>query len=373
MAAVFKKTLPDDDPLDAMEREAAAAEALRVRKAQQLVDDLTKQRDALSGKSALPAEQVMSNQYENDKAYKLGMVAMLNPNQGVQQLGGTMFKNALAQRTPQVTEHGIANPLTGEWSYSPEYQRQKLDAQITAARQHAADTEDKGIDRTAARREGYAFKKWMAANKPQQPDRTLVIVQNPDGSLSYKPRGEAAGMAAPPTTASTGGNASEGERKAATLLSRLDFSRTQLDQAVKDEPAAEVSTVTNKGLQQVPYVGEDLANIKQSPARQRVEAAQLDILDAALTLGTGAAYTREQLKGYARSYFAQPGDDPTTRADKKARLANVIKAAEIAAGRAGPNAPHRAPGQQAPAAAAPGTDPNDPLGASRMFPDFRPQ
>jgi len=134
------------------------------------------------------------------------------------------------------------------------------------------------------------------------------------------------------------GTTTEGERKAATLLQRLEFSQQQLQRAVAETPSAAKPTVTTRALQKVPLVGEDAANAVMSPARQRVEAAQLDLLDAALTLGTGAAYTREQLQGYSRSYFAQPGDDARTVADKRARLDNVISAARIAAGRAAPKA-----------------------------------
>lgn len=51
-------------------------------------------------------------------------------------------------------------------------------------------------------------------------------------------------------------------------------------------------------------------NYFKSTGRQNVEAAQLDALDAALTLNTGAAYTKEQLRGLAKSYFPQPGNTP---------------------------------------------------------------
>jgi hypothetical protein len=76
-----------------------------------------------------------------------------------------------------------------------------------------------------------------------------------------------------------------------------------------------------------------LANTFTSETRQRVESAQLDMLDAALTLGTGAAYTKEQLEGYRKSYFPAIGDGPAQIKDKKARLENVISAAKIAAGK----------------------------------------
>jgi hypothetical protein len=128
------------------------------------------------------------------------------------------------------------------------------------------------------------------------------------------------------------GEPTEGERKAATLLSRLRFSQNQLQTAVQGNPSAALPTATAEVTRRV--LGDTAAGAVTPQERQRVEAAQLDILDAALTLGTGAAYTREQLEGYRRSYFPVLTDDAKTIEDKKARLANLIKAAEIAAGKA---------------------------------------
>lgn len=132
----------------------------------------------------------------------------------------------------------------------------------------------------------------------------------------------------------TGKPPTEGERKAATLLQRLDFSLNQLQTAVKESPSAVSPKVATETLRRLPLIGEVAANAATPAERQRVESAQLDILDAALTLGTGAAYTREQLEGYRRAYFPQIGDAPAAIRDKAARLDNVINAARIAAGRA---------------------------------------
>lgn len=130
------------------------------------------------------------------------------------------------------------------------------------------------------------------------------------------------------------GNPSEGERKAATLLSRMQSSQNQLKNALEGNADAAKPGVIAKGLSNF---GLDMLANKATPeARQQVEAAQLDILDSALTLGTGAAYTREQLEGYRKSYFPQIGDSPKTIADKEARLTNVIDAAKVASGRATP-------------------------------------
>ena len=142
-----------------------------------------------------------------------------------------------------------------------------------------------------------------------------------------------------PFTGKTAGATTEGERKAATLLQRLQFSQSQLTQALSDDPDAAKPGVFASA---VAKLSTPLANTLTPEARQRVESAQLDMLDAALTLGTGAAYTREQLEGYRSAYFPSIGDGPNQVKDKKARLENVISAAQIAAGKAGklvPNAP----------------------------------
>jgi hypothetical protein len=151
------------------------------------------------------------------------------------------------------------------------------------------------------------------------------VFTTPQDALSRAQRGSTV------TVASTSAPTTEGERKAATLLGRLRFSQDQLKIATTESPdAASPSALGSIAGSLNPVLG----TLATPEARQRVEAAQLDILDAALTLGTGAAYTKEQLEGYRKSYFPQYGDKQKTIEDKKARLDNVIKQAEIAAGRA---------------------------------------
>jgi len=114
------------------------------------------------------------------------------------------------------------------------------------------------------------------------------------------------------------------------LLQRLQFSQNQLSQALTDDPKAAGPQAFALAVGKLSTTAGNLLN---SQERQRVEAAQLDILDSALTLGTGAAYTREQLEGYRQAYFPAYGDEPKTILDKQARLQNVIDAAKIAAGK----------------------------------------
>lgn len=130
--------------------------------------------------------------------------------------------------------------------------------------------------------------------------------------------------------------ATESERTAGYLTTRLKNSLNQLQAAVGETPTA---ASPNFRAELVKYVTKSdyLKNLVNPEARQRVEAAELDILDAALTLATGAAYTREQLENTRSTYFPALGDKPATVRDKAVRLDQLLKdAAMTKAGRAAP-------------------------------------
>lgn len=130
---------------------------------------------------------------------------------------------------------------------------------------------------------------------------------------------------------SAGGKVSEGERKTAFLATRLAGSLKQLNAVPADEQRPGWFQEAVRGV-----APEAIANSLTGSDRQRVEAAQADILDAALTLGTGAAYTKEQLTGYRKSYFPQLGDGDAVIADKTKRLSTLLQSARIGAGGAAP-------------------------------------
>jgi hypothetical protein len=142
----------------------------------------------------------------------------------------------------------------------------------------------------------------------------------------------------------------EGERKASTLLQRLQFSEQQVKDVLKKYPEATKPEYLPTFVEGFSETG---ANLLKSEPRQQIETAQMDLLDAALTLGTGASYTKEQLKGYRESYFPQIGDSPNTIKDKEARLSNIIEAAKIAAGRGAKLVPEVKAGNKPPTGAPP--------------------
>jgi hypothetical protein len=176
---------------------------------------------------------------------------------------------------------------------------------------------------------GPAIPKYVAPKAPSTgPAAPAGYRYKPDGSLEAIPGGPA------DQKTKGGANITEGERKAGALLTRLRGSQAQLADVTKTNPDAASPNFLGQALSSIGL--ESAGNIVTSADRQRVNAAQLDLLDAALTLGTGAAYTKEQLEGYRKSYFPQIGDSPATIRDKEERLKNVISSAEVAAGRAEP-------------------------------------
>ena len=140
----------------------------------------------------------------------------------------------------------------------------------------------------------------------------------------------------------------EGERTAGFLSERLNNSLNQLKTVTGEKPSAASPNIKAEAVKF--FTRSDyLKNLTNPEARQQVEAAQYDILDSALTLGTGAAYTREQLESYRQSYFPQLGDKPKTVEDKAKRLEGLLEAAYKKAGRAAPKEAQPQPSMTMPA------------------------
>jgi hypothetical protein len=125
----------------------------------------------------------------------------------------------------------------------------------------------------------------------------------------------------------------EGERKAGFMSSILDKNILQMQNALGVDPKAVKPNVPASIVEAI--TGPNLLSRSMKPAqRQIVEDSQLDVLDAALTLRTGAAYTREQLNAMRDTYFPILTDKPPAIAAKKQRLETLLDSAYIAAGRA---------------------------------------
>jgi len=125
------------------------------------------------------------------------------------------------------------------------------------------------------------------------------------------------------------------ERKAGFMSNILDRNLLQMQTALGIDPTAVKPNVPASIVEAI--TGPNLLSRNIKPAqRQIVEDSQLDVLDAALTLRTGAAYTREQLNAMRETYFPVLGDKPPAVQAKKQRLESLLEGAYIAAGRAVP-------------------------------------
>ena len=127
----------------------------------------------------------------------------------------------------------------------------------------------------------------------------------------------------------------ESERGAGFLAARLQNSLSQYQNVVGGNPKAALPNLTAevvKGVTRSDY----LKNLVNPEDRQRVEAAQFDMISAALTLSTGAAYTKEEIENQRMALFPQLGDKPETIRDKAVRLNSLLGQARIKAGRAAP-------------------------------------
>lgn len=160
---------------------------------------------------------------------------------------------------------------------------------------------------------------WQRKDRERK-DAEWKASHNPDGS--EKPKDLATGK---PT---------EAQAKIATLLTRIAG-------GFKDIQGV---TATDKEAQEPGYIeslrgGLDPGGVLGTPVRaiagadrRIVHDSQRDVLDALLTMGTGAAYNPEQLSGAMTSHFPQYNDSPEEIAVKNQRLLRLIEAAKANAG-----------------------------------------
>jgi hypothetical protein len=127
----------------------------------------------------------------------------------------------------------------------------------------------------------------------------------------------------------------EGERKAGFMANILDKNILQMQKSLNIDPSAVKPNVPASVVSAI--TGPNLLSRSITPAqRQVIEDSQMDVLDAALTLRTGAAYTPVQLNAMRDSYFPKLGDSTSAVNAKRQRLETLLEGAYIASGRATP-------------------------------------
>jgi hypothetical protein len=165
-----------------------------------------------------------------------------------------------------------------------------------------------------------------APEKPEKPEKAPSGFKfTEEGTLEFIPGGPAdpeVKQDAKPT---------EAQSKVLTLLSRIAGGANDIQNVIATEPEAQQAGLLETLSRNV--LGEGVVTRSLAgPERRTVTDAQVDILDGLLTLGTGAAYNREQLIGQTLSYFPQYGDTEQEIDVKNQRLNRAIEAARLQAG-----------------------------------------
>jgi hypothetical protein len=128
-----------------------------------------------------------------------------------------------------------------------------------------------------------------------------------------------------------GGKATESQQKTLTLLTRIAGGAKDIQNTLAVDPEAQKAGIFETLSRDV--LGEGLITRSIAGAERRIVTdAQANMLDAILTMGTGAAYNEEQKIANRVSYFPQYGDTPEEIAIKNQRLNQAIESARIAAG-----------------------------------------
>ena len=252
--------------------------------------------------------------------------------QGVGQGGADIpMPTAVVEGKPAVQGNRLLASMNAlQNPYTPDFLRQQAIKSLTPE----AFTIKEGEKRIIENPDG-TFREIASGGEKQSPEyRNYLIAKNDPinpfkgGFTDYQTMLKKAGA--------TSINMPSGEeRKAGFMSTILDRNILQMQTALGVDPTAVKPNVAASVVESV--TGPNLLSRSMKPAqRQIVEDSQLDVLDAALTLRTGAAYTREQLNAMRDTYFPVLGDKPDAITQKKQRLESLLEGAYIASGRATP-------------------------------------
>jgi hypothetical protein len=104
---------------------------------QATLDAINKRRQQQPAAMYTP-EQVQQRRDENERQYALGMLGGMAGDEGLQNVGGRVLKQALANRQAKISERGTTDPLSGQFTYSPDYLAQRDDSAEAATQQRIA-------------------------------------------------------------------------------------------------------------------------------------------------------------------------------------------------------------------------------------------
>lgn len=373
------------------------------------VDPNAAQLDALQTKMNTPPapmftpDQVSQNQANNQNQYALGVLGSLSGDAGLTDVGGQVLKQAMAQRQPKYTDHGVYDPITGDFNYSPDYIYQRAQDQYNTVANRSASQQSAYLmnqQRIAER-----YQQEQDTNRQRQIDAQIIsgggglgagnppqvgsspqgwpIFRSKQGALfTYDSNGQPVNYQGNVAPKEANAAPTEDQGKAAGWFMQASKGAQDMAAGLNLDPSASTPGPLEGLIGAIPQVGGVAQNEYRSPARQMFLHGASAFSEAVLRAATGAGMNEEEIKQKVQELTPQVGDKPQVVAQKLSQqpmyLANLRQRAGKALTQtnqsAGPQAGQPAVGVAPPPAAAPvfgaptpAPQASDPLGIAPYF------
>lgn len=304
-------------------------------------------------------EEIAQRRNQNQTEYEIGLASMLSGNEAIGSMGGSVLKNALANRQARVNERGSADPLTGKFTYSPDYLRaqqqaqiDKLDASSATDRAEFQKRRESTQDKRDLQRERYEMMArygiggtggaglggGSASQVGVGGDGGPMVFRDKSGRLfTYGDNGQPTPYAGPLAPKPSSGSASEDERKAAGWLSQATSAYKLMGDAMKDDQTSASPTFAEMSADWIPgKFADDMAYASMTPARQKFTMGASSLSEAVLRAATGAGQNEAEAKQKVRELTPRWGEHPSVTLAKQQQAEMYIRSLEARAGRALP-------------------------------------
>lgn len=259
-------------------------------------------------------EQIAQRRADNANQYDLGMLAQLSGHPAASALGGQIFKQALADRTPKVTERGSYDPITQQYTYDPEYLREKdqgnIDRMLAAQAAYQAQRSNRIFQNTFMAGQKQLDREAAGERARVMAGSNLIAVTDPaTGQPVLVPKTQAAGMA----PGSEGKDPTEAQAGAASYAERMVAASAILN---RFEKTGHVNAA-QRAMGALPKVGDAAQGYTLSPEQQAYKQAQRTWVRAKLRKESGATIGDQEMADEIATYFPEPQDGPELREQKR--------------------------------------------------------
>ena len=282
-------------------------------------------------------EQQAQRRADNDRQFQLGLLGQLSGDETLGAVGGQVLKQALANRQQRISERGTTDPITGAFTYSPEFMQYQKEQQLAGLQQRSAQAQgqfqenrQKALERALEAQQRAEDRRALVQAGAAGKEHTPVAVVGPNGESVYVTKAEALGMKPAPTG---GGNASEDERKAAGWLQQASNAYGQLISIYGRNPTAAKPGVQELALNKV---SPDAAYASMTPDRQQFTTAVGSFSEALLRAATGAGMNEYEARQKVNELTPRWGEAPQVTRQKFMSMQNYIESLKSRAGRALP-------------------------------------